>query len=76
MKHEVEYIFYIFHIWFSKLDFEIVCLKISYKKKSGFPENSMCGKNVKNSFSTQILNAQVVLGHTDVIGRSLRIMDH
>ena len=75
MKHEVEYIFYIFHIWFSKLDFEIVFVNISLEKISGFYENSLCHKNEKNHFSHQILDLREVLSHADVKFRGIMVKD-
>ena len=75
MKHEAEYLIYTFYIWFTRLNFEIVCVNISDKFFSGFSENSLCHKNEKNYFSHQILDLRVVLSHADVKSRGIMVKD-
>ena len=75
MKHEVGCLFYTFYIWFTKLNFEIVCVNTSNRKIPSFSENSICDKNEKNYFSHQILDSREVRGRADVKFRGIRVKD-
>ena len=75
MKHEVGCLFYTIDICFTKLNFEIVHVKVGNKKIKGFFKNSTCYKNGRNHFSHQILDWEVVLGHADFKFRQIRAKD-
>ena len=76
IKHEVEYLFFQFHMGFSKLDFEILCANITHEKNSPFYKNSNFNKNEKNDCFYQILCLTVVLSHLEVEFSRIRSRDH
>ena len=76
IKHEDEYLFFQFHMGFSKLNFEILCSNITNKIFLCFHKNSNFNKNEKNDFFYQILCLRVVLSHVEVEFSRIRSRDH